>query len=112
MAYDAQQRRLLIPSGVDANLQVIDQQDADHYALAATVSTLPMAYNMAFDAQRQSVIDQSTLDKNAKPSPNDIKAALMRRYLEGGKDAPDALAALQKLFPTNDLSALFGAGAQ
>ena len=55
VAYDAQQRRLLIPSGVDASLQVIDQQDADHYALAATVSTLPMAYNMAFDALRQRV---------------------------------------------------------
>lgn len=55
VAYDAQHRRLLIPSGVDANLQVIDQQDADHYALAATVSTLPMAYNMAFDALRQRV---------------------------------------------------------
>lgn len=55
VAYDAQHQRLLIPSGVDANLMVIDQQDADHYALAVTVSTLPMAYNMAFDAPRQRV---------------------------------------------------------
>ncbi|NVZ68969.1 YncE family protein [Pseudomonas costantinii] len=55
VAYDAQHRRLLIPSGVDASLMVIDQRDADHYAVAASVSTLPMAYNMAFDPQRQRV---------------------------------------------------------
>ncbi|MGB3123028.1 MAG: hypothetical protein WBB95_04405 [Pseudomonas sp.] len=55
VAYDPQHRRLLVPSGVDANLTVIDQQDADHYAVVATISTLPMAYNMAFDAQRQRV---------------------------------------------------------
>lgn len=55
VAYDAQHQRLLIPSGVDANLLVIDQADADHYAVAATLSTLPMAYNMAFDSQRQRV---------------------------------------------------------
>lgn len=55
VAYDAQHRRLLIPSGVDANLVVINQRDADHYTVAATISTLPMAYNMAFDAQRQRV---------------------------------------------------------
>lgn len=78
--------------------------DAAKFGLDSQKATL--------DAQRQSILDQSTLDKNAKASPNDIKAALMRRYLEGGKDAPDALAALQKLFPTNDLSALLGAGAQ
>lgn len=55
VAYDAKKRRLLIPSGVDANLMLIDQTDADHYAVTATLSTLPMAYNMAFDAQRQRV---------------------------------------------------------
>ena len=55
LAYDAQRRRLLVPSGVDANVMVIEQQGADHYAVAATLSTLPMAYNMAFDAQRQRV---------------------------------------------------------
>ncbi|OIN48558.1 hypothetical protein BLL37_24730 [Pseudomonas azotoformans] len=55
VAYDEKHQRLLIPSGVDASLMVIDQQDADHYALTTTVSTLPMAYNMAFDAQRQRV---------------------------------------------------------
>lgn len=65
-----------------------------------------------FDAKRQSVLDQSTLDKNDRASPNDIKAELMRRYLAGGEDSQAALAALQKLFPSNDLSFLLGAGAQ
>ena len=55
LAYDARHRRLLVPSGVDANLVVIDQLDADRYTVAATISTLPMAYNMAFDARRQRV---------------------------------------------------------
>lgn len=53
IAYDVQHHRLLIPSGVDANLMVVDQLDADHYAMAASISTLPMAYNMAFDASSQ-----------------------------------------------------------
>lgn len=70
------------------------------------------ANKAAFDAKRQSVMDQSALDKSAKASPNDIKAELMRRYLAGGEDSPAALAALQKLFPTNDIASLLGAGAQ
>ncbi|NWC94517.1 MULTISPECIES: YncE family protein [unclassified Pseudomonas] len=55
LAYDEQHRRLLIPSGVDANLTLVDQQDADHYTVRAGVSTLPMAYNMAFDPVSQRV---------------------------------------------------------
>ncbi|MFJ2409672.1 YncE family protein [Pseudomonas sp. NPDC087814] len=55
LAYDEQHRRLLIPSGVDANLTLVDQTDADHYAVRASVSTLPMAYNMAFDPASQRV---------------------------------------------------------
>ena len=49
LAYDPQQRLLLIPSGVDASLTLVDQLDADHYRLRSSVSTTPMAYNMAFD---------------------------------------------------------------
>ncbi|MGU3309475.1 YncE family protein [Pseudomonas sp. M5A4_2d] len=73
VAYDAQHRRLLIPSGVDANLMVIDQQDADHYAVAATLSTLPMAYNMAFDAQRQRVYLPAMDFVQPAPSPAEPK---------------------------------------
>lgn len=66
----------------------------------------------ALDAARQGILDQSTLAKNARPSPNDIKAELMRRYLAGGEDSAQALEALRQLFPTHDLSMLFGAPAQ
>lgn len=55
LAYDEKHQRLLIPSGVDASLTLVDQLDADHYAVRASVSTLPMAYNMAFDPQSQRV---------------------------------------------------------
>jgi len=55
LAYDEKHQRLLIPSGVDASLMLVDQLDADHYAVRASVSTLPMAYNMAFDPQSQRV---------------------------------------------------------
>lgn len=49
VAFDPDNRHLLIPSGVDASLTVIKQLDADQYAVQASISTLPMAYNMAFD---------------------------------------------------------------
>ncbi|QXI31637.1 hypothetical protein HU752_027585 [Pseudomonas vanderleydeniana] len=55
LAYDSAGRRLLVPSGVDANLTLVRQDDADHYALLGSVSTLPMAYNMAFDPQSRKV---------------------------------------------------------
>jgi DNA-binding beta-propeller fold protein YncE len=55
VAYDADNRRLLIPSGVDANLTVIKQLDADHYQVQASISTRPMAYNMAFDSKSKKV---------------------------------------------------------
>jgi DNA-binding beta-propeller fold protein YncE len=55
VAYDADSRRLLIPSGLDANLTVIKQLDADHYQTQASISTLSMAYNMAFDPQSKKV---------------------------------------------------------
>lgn len=49
LAWDAGQHRLIIPSGVDANLTLVEQTDVDHYRVLGSVSTLPMAYNMAFD---------------------------------------------------------------
>lgn len=55
LAYDPQQRLVLAPSGVDANLTLVQQLDADHYRLRASVSTAPMAYNMAFDPRSQRV---------------------------------------------------------
>lgn len=51
------------------------------------------------EAVRQGVLDESTLNKNARVEPSQIKAELMRRYLANGPDSADAKAALDKLFP-------------
>lgn len=61
-------------------------------------------------ALRQSALDQSTLARNARPTPEQIKAELQRRYLAGGPDAQQALAHLQKLFPSNNPDLLAGLG--
>ncbi|NWA07667.1 hypothetical protein HX857_05235 [Pseudomonas gingeri] len=55
LAYDSDSRRLLVPSGVDASLTLVEQVDADRYRLTGAVSTLPMAYNMAFDPRSRKV---------------------------------------------------------
>lgn len=55
LAYDPQAQRLLIASGVDANLSVVAQLDADRYQALGSVSTQPMAYNMAFDPRTRRV---------------------------------------------------------
>lgn len=73
LAYDAPHRRLLIPSGVDASLTVIEQHDADHYVLRASISTLPMAYNMAFDPQTRRVYLPAMDFIQPAPSPAEPK---------------------------------------
>lgn len=80
LAYDPQQRVLLIPSGVDASLTLVDQLDADHYRLRSSVSTTPMAYNMAFDPGSKRVylaamdftqpLDQASPAKADPPIPS------------------------------------------
>ncbi|UUQ63273.1 hypothetical protein NLK61_18580 [Pseudomonas fuscovaginae UPB0736] len=72
LAYDSVGRRLLVPSGVDANLTLVCQEDADHYAVLGSVGTLPMAYNMAFDPQSRKVYLPAmdfTLPASAKGEP-------------------------------------------
>ena len=48
--YDPASHRIYTSNGVDANLVIYDQLDADHYQLAAAVTTRPYARTMAFDA--------------------------------------------------------------
>ncbi|MDP9123289.1 MAG: YncE family protein [Pseudomonadota bacterium] len=48
--YDAGSRRVYTSNGVDANLVIYDQVDADHYKLASAVTTRPYARTMALDA--------------------------------------------------------------
>ncbi len=49
VVYDAASHRIFTSNGVDANLVIYDQVDADHYQLAAAVTTRPYARTMAFD---------------------------------------------------------------
>jgi len=73
LAYDPDNRRLLIPSGVDASLSVVDQLDADRYQLRASISTLPMAYNMAFDPRSKKVYLPAMDFTQPAPSPAEPK---------------------------------------
>ncbi|MDY7546157.1 hypothetical protein QN360_01495 [Glaciimonas sp. CA11.2] len=52
VAYDAKRRRLLVASGVDANLTVIAQSGPNDYRTLGFVGTRPWAHNMAYDPQR------------------------------------------------------------
>lgn len=52
VAYDAARRRVLIPSGVNASLTFVEQQDADTYRTLGYLGTRPWAHNMVYDARR------------------------------------------------------------
>lgn len=52
MAYDAKRQQLLVPSGADASLSVIERDATGRYLLSAAVGSRPWAHNMVFDAQR------------------------------------------------------------
>lgn len=51
LAYDPARRLLLAPSGADANLALLRQDDADHYTPLGQVATRSWAHNMAYDAR-------------------------------------------------------------
>lgn len=47
--YDADTRRVFTANGVDANLVIFDQTDADRYTLSQAVTTRPIARTLALD---------------------------------------------------------------
>ena len=49
VVYDGARHRILASNGVDANLVVVHQDDADHYRLEQAVTTRPGARTMAYD---------------------------------------------------------------
>ena len=49
VVYDAVSKKVITSNGVDANLVVYDQADADTYKLSAAITTRPYARTMAFD---------------------------------------------------------------
>lgn len=73
LAYDPQSRRVLVASGVDANLSLIAQLDADRYQALGSVSTQPMAYNMAFDPRSRKVYLAAMDFTQPAPTPGEPK---------------------------------------
>ena len=49
VVYDAASKKIITSNGVDANLVIYDQVDADTYRLSAAITTRPYARTMAFD---------------------------------------------------------------
>lgn len=69
LAYDEVGRRVFTSNGLDSNLVIYHQDDADHYHLAQAVTTRPMARTMVFDnatATVYTVTAQGAVDP-AKP---------------------------------------------
>jgi hypothetical protein len=55
VVYAPRERRIYASNGVDGNLVMIDQVDADTYRLDQAVTTRPMARTMAYDAGRDHI---------------------------------------------------------
>jgi DNA-binding beta-propeller fold protein YncE len=55
VAFDAAERRIYTANGVDANMVVIDQVDADTYRIAQATNTRPNARTMALDPKTKAV---------------------------------------------------------
>ena len=68
MAFDAQHQRVLIASGVDANVSVVERDTAGQYRVRGAVSTAPWAHNMVFDAKRGQAYVLSMAFSQAAPS--------------------------------------------
>lgn len=76
VVFDAAHNRIFTTNGVDANLVIFRQDDADHYRMEQAVTTRPQARTMAYDPVRQrvfSVTAEGVLDPtkpaNSGPSP-------------------------------------------
>jgi hypothetical protein len=55
LVFDPEQRKIYTSNGVDANLTVVDQVDADTYRVAEVPTTRPYARTMAFDPRTKAV---------------------------------------------------------
>ncbi len=69
VVYDAQARKVYTANGVDANLVIYDQKDADTYELAEATTTRPYARTMALDRATKKlylVTAEGTVDPDRK----------------------------------------------
>ena len=76
VVFDAAKKRIFTTNGVDANLVIFKQDDADHYRMEQAITTRPQARTMAYDPIGQrvfSVAAEGALDPakpaNSGPSP-------------------------------------------
>lgn len=49
VVFDPLTRRIITANGIDANMVIIQQLDADHYAVASAFTTRPIARTLAYD---------------------------------------------------------------
>lgn len=75
VVFDAQSKRIFTTNGVDANLVIFRQDDADHYRMEQAITTRPQARTMAYDPDRQRVFSVAadglldpTMPANSGPS--------------------------------------------
>ncbi|MEY2943649.1 MAG: hypothetical protein RLY97_1663 [Pseudomonadota bacterium] len=76
VVFDAARKRIFTTNGVDSNLVIFRQDDADHYRMEQAVTTRPQARTLAYDPNMQrvfSVTAEGVLDPakpiNSGPSP-------------------------------------------
>lgn len=55
LVFDPARKRLIAANGVEGNLVVFDQVDADHYRLNQAVTTAPLARTLAYDPKTAAV---------------------------------------------------------
>jgi DNA-binding beta-propeller fold protein YncE len=76
VVYDAKRQNIITTNGVDANIVVFHQDDADHYHLVQAITTRPNARTMAYDERAQKIFTvtaEGAVDPSQKvntgPSP-------------------------------------------
>ena len=82
VVFDAVRKRIFTTNGVDANLVIFRQDDADHYRMEQAITTRPQARTMAYDSDRQrvfSVTAEGVLDP-AKPANSGPSAFYPNRH--------------------------------
>lgn len=75
VVFDPSHKRIFTTNGVDANLVIFKQTDADHYHMEQAITTRPQARTIAYDPDRQrvfSVAAEGVLDpaKRANSGPS------------------------------------------
>lgn len=84
VVYDAETRKLFTSNGVDGNLVIYDQLDADTYKLSQAVTTRPSARTMAIDPQSKKIylVTGEGVADPAKPINKSVSPFYPNRYYD------------------------------